>query len=164
MLGAHVVRIDHIGSTSVPGLVAKDVIDVQVIVRSLHPEEPLIDAFTRSGFALRKDDWNQQDHIPASGPPAAEMWRKLVFGSPPSDRPSNIHVRVLGAANERYALLFRDFLRANEGARQAWSEFKIRLAAAAADRETYGQVKDPATDVLLLAAEAWAAATRWTPR
>jgi len=125
MLGTHVVRIDHIGSTSIPGMVAKDVIDVQVIVHSLHPEEPLIDAFALGGFARRREDWNQQDHVPPFDPQAAEMWRKLVFGPPPSERPSNILVRVIGSANERYAILFRDFLRANDGARRAWNEFKI---------------------------------------
>jgi dephospho-CoA kinase len=68
---------------------------------------------------------------------------------------------VEGRANERYALLFRDYLRANDGARQAWAEFKRRLASHfATDLATYGQLKDPATDLLIVAAEQWAAQNR----
>jgi dephospho-CoA kinase len=86
-----------------------------------------------------------------------------VFSPAPGQRLSNVHVRVAGRANERYALLFRDYLRANAPARGAWALFKIRLAEVVPDPNSYGQVKDPATDVLLIAAEEWARQTRWTP-
>src|SRR5436305_5430386 len=67
-LGALAVRIDHIGSTSVPGLPAKDIIDVQVTVASLDPAERLQAAFSAAGYTLRADLYH--DHRPpgAAGP------------------------------------------------------------------------------------------------
>jgi GrpB-like predicted nucleotidyltransferase (UPF0157 family) len=74
-----------------------------------------------------------------------------------------MHVRVAGRANERYAVLFRDYLRSNPVVRDTWGVFKIRLAAIADDMDEYVEVKDAATDVLILAAERWAAETAWAP-
>src|SRR5262249_18299766 len=114
------------------------------------------------GFVQRPGDWNLRDHIPSGWVGDDREWDKLVVTPPQGQRPSNIHVRAAGSANERYALLFREYLRANPVARRAWGEFKTRLAAIADNRESYGQVKDPATDIVLLAAEPWAATTAWT--
>ena len=151
-------RIDHIGSTSVPGLPAKDVIDVQVIITSLDPTRDVTGAMARIGFELRPGAWNLRDHVPAGWRGPESEWDKLVFGPPEGERPTNVHVRVEGRANERYALLFRDYLRAHERARLAWAEFKLRLASRFPnDLATYGQLKDPATDLLIAAAEDWAA-------
>jgi dephospho-CoA kinase len=156
------VAIDHIGSTAVPGLRAKDVIDAQIIVRSLAPTEHILAALAAIGFVQRPGDWNLRDHIPSGWVGDEREWDKLVVGPIQGHRPSNVHVRAAGSANERYALLFRDYLRADQAARRAWGEFKTRLAAIADNREAYGQVKDPATDILLLAAERWAVATGWS--
>jgi dephospho-CoA kinase len=57
---------------------------------------------------------------------------------------------------------FATSLRADRVARDAWASYKLRLAALATNLEAYGRVKDPATDVLLLAAEAWADEIGWT--
>jgi GrpB-like predicted nucleotidyltransferase (UPF0157 family) len=156
------VAIDHIGSTAVPGLPAKDVIDAQVIVRSLASHEQILAALVVVGFVQRPGDWNLRDHIPAGWVGDDREWDKLVVTPPHGQRASNVHIRAAGSANERYALLFRDYLRANPVARRAWGEFKTRLAAIAANRGSYGHVKDPATDIVLLAAEPWAATTAWT--
>jgi len=156
------VAIDHIGSTAVSGLPAKDAIDAQVIVRSLAPHERILEALAAVGFVQRPGDWNLRDHIPSGWVGDSREWDKLVVTPPEGQRPSNVHVRAAASANERYALLFRDYLRADSAARQAWGEFKTRLAAIADSRESYGQVKDPATDILMLAAEPWATETAWT--
>lgn len=58
-------------------------------------------------------------------------------------------MRLPGGPNARYALLFRDFLRADPIARDAWGRFKIRLAQTAREIGDYGQIKQPATDVLM---------------
>jgi GrpB-like predicted nucleotidyltransferase (UPF0157 family) len=70
---------------------------------------------------------------------------------------------VLEAAGEgaRRKLLFRDFLRADDTARAAWSDFKQRLAAMAADIYQYGQAKAGPTEILMIAAESWATQTQW---
>lgn len=156
-LGPLALRVDHIGSTSVPGLAAKDVIDVQVIVTSLQPTQCITDAMRRIGYRLRPGEWNLRDHEPVGWQGPGSEWDKLVFGPPHGERPTNVHVRAEGRANERYALLFRDYLRANTRARQAWAEFKLRLASRFPnDLAAYGQLKDPATDLLLVAAHEWA--------
>ncbi len=160
-LGVLAVRIDHIGSTSVPGLEAKDVIDAQVIVVSLEPPKPIVDAFSTAHFELASSDWNRRDHVPDTWTGDPSAWNKLTFGSGRGERPSNIHVRVGDSPNERYALLFRDFLRADDPAKQSWAAFKRSLAGEAEDLREYGMVKDPAIDVLMLAAERWAAAAGW---
>jgi GrpB-like predicted nucleotidyltransferase (UPF0157 family) len=61
-----------------------------------------------------------------------------------------------GSEAARRKLLFRDFLRANDMARDAWSDFKERLAAMASDIYQYGQAKAGPTEILLIAAESWA--------
>ena len=161
-LGGLAVRIDHIGSTSVPELPAKNVIDLQVIVAELD-SELIVRRLGVVGFDQRDGEWNLRDHIPAGWSGDQDLWRKLVFAPPHHVRPCNVHVRVSGNPNERYALLFRDFLRADDAARVAWGRFKRQLARTTKNLSDYGAVKDPATDVLMMAAERWALDTSWTP-
>lgn len=159
-LGPLALRIDHIGSTAVPGLCAKDVIDVQVAVATLEGEggTRLMQGLEAAGFVQHATA--TADHVPPGGDPAAEGWRKLLFKNPPALRRAHIHVRVQGAPNQRYALLFRDYLRAQPAAAQAYGELKRRLAAALADPADYPEVKDPAVDLIYLAACHWAQAQR----
>jgi len=74
-----------------------------------------------------------------------------------------VYIRVQGAANQRYALLFRDYLRAHADSAQAYAELKRRLGQHLGDPKTYPDVKDPAVDLIYFAAEAWAVATGWRP-
>ena len=74
----------------------------------------------------------------------------------------HVHVRNPGSPNERYALLFRDFMRAHPDASAAWAIFKTELARIADNIRDYVEVKDPATDVVMVVAERWAAETGWT--
>jgi len=159
------IAIDHIGSTAIPGLVAKPVIDAQVIVASLDERDALTGLFGDAGFDPRPGDWNLRDHVPPGWSGDAGGWSKFVLGPRELTEPlCNIHVRASGSPNERYALLFRDFLRDDPMAREAWGAFKVRLAASVATLPEYGQVKDPATDVLMTAAERWATSTGWVTR
>ncbi|MDX6550478.1 MAG: hypothetical protein QOJ31_1162 [Gaiellales bacterium] len=159
-LGATALRVDHIGSTAVPGLAAKDVIDVQVAVAALDPE-PLAEALVGCGLILAAGI--DRDHVPPGAVSAPAGWQKLLFRSAPGRRPAHVHVRVLGAPNWRYALLFRDHLRAHPATAAAYAELKLRLAALDIDRGTYSDVKDPACDLIIAAAERWAEAVGWQP-
>jgi dephospho-CoA kinase len=159
-LGSEALRIDHIGSTSVPNLPAKDIIDVQVIVTEID-SDLIIGNLRTVGFIQKYGDWNARDHIPAGWVGDPDEWAKLVFATPQHLRPGNIHIRVAGSPNERYALLFRDFLSADRAAREAWGRFKTELAVATENLADYGAVKDPATDLLLALAERWAQETAW---
>lgn len=89
-------------------------------------------------------------------------WPKLVFAPPVDERASNVHVREATSDAARRNLLFRDFLRADDAARNAWGDFKQRLALVAADICEYGQVKAPSTEILLIAAENWVGRRGWT--
>jgi len=76
----------------------------------------------------------------------------------------NLHVRLQGRSNQRYALLFRDYLRAHPRAAAAYGQAKTALAHYHADDiEAYYGVKDPVCDIIIAGAESWAAATGWEP-
>jgi GrpB-like predicted nucleotidyltransferase (UPF0157 family) len=158
-LGPVALRIDHIGSTSVPGLDAKDIIDIQVTAADLDPA-PLVEKLAPRGFILR-EDYNR-DHVPFGRAQDIEEWSKLNFQRPPDMRPMHFHVRQAGRANQRYPLLFRDYLRNNPGAAANYALIKrelIRLNAG--DVDAYYAIKDPVCDLIMDAAELWAEATRW---
>jgi GrpB-like predicted nucleotidyltransferase (UPF0157 family) len=158
-LGALALRIDHIGSTSVPGLDAKDIIDVQVTVAELDVDR-LVPAFALAGFDHRPD--NPGDHRPPGAEGPDQDWAKLFFAER-TGRPTNVHVRVMGRPNQRYALLFRDYLRAHPAAAAAYAELKRRLAVLGISRGVYADVKDPACDIIMAAAQDWAGAAAWQP-
>ena len=155
VLGRAAIAIDHVGSTSVPGLAAKDCIDVQVRVVALDGAWT-VSRMGSIGFRCRPEPWNRVEVT--GGLPS----RKLVFAPPPGHRLCNVHVRTQGGRGARFALLFRDYLRADETAREAWGAFKKRLAVSVPDLADYGQIKSAATGVLIRAAEMWAAETGWT--
>ena len=156
-LGPLALSIDHIGSTSVPGLVAKDIIDIQITVRILNDE--LLAAMTAMGFT--RSEIAIADHVPPGQNPAPEQWRKWFFKPPAGHRPTNVHVRVAGRANQRYPLLFRDFLRNHPDYASAYGRLKERLAGNLANARMYPDVKDPAVDLIYFAAEKWAIEKSW---
>ena len=158
-LGELALRIDHIGSTSVPGLAAKDIIDIQITVAAL--DQTFLSAMTTLGYSRPEGIW--RDHQPAGSEMPETEWEKWLFIEPPGQRPTNTHIRILGRANQRYPLLFRDYLRTHPATADAYAELKRRLAMNLANPRMYPDVKDPAVDLIYLAAEEWAAATRWQP-
>jgi len=158
-LGSLALRIDHIGSTSVPGLAAKDVIDIQISVATLSPE--LLSAISTLGYSHLEDF--QSDHRPAHAEGTDIEWQKWFFNPPPGQRRTNTHVRIAGRANQRYALLFRDHLRAHPAIAESYGELKRRLAQNLPNLRMYAEIKDPAVDLIYLAAEEWATSISWKP-
>lgn len=149
------VGVQHIGSTSVPGLAAKDCLDLMVQVNEL--DSGIAAVLERQGYRRRLEPWNQQEV--SFGTPC----RKQVFAPAAGDRPCNIHVREHGGPNVRYALLFRDYLTADSRAAGAWGRFKMRLAQSVSDLADYGQIKAPAQEILMQSAERWARDECWKP-
>ena len=159
-LGDLALRVDHIGSTAVPGLAAKDIIDIQVTVRSLDAGviSPLLETL---GYARREDIVN--DHVPPGKEGLVEDWQKLYFRAPPGQRPTHLHVRQEGRANQRYPLLFRDCLRANPQTMAAYHQVKEALARLHPDDiDAYYAVKDPVCDIIMDVADLWASVTGYT--
>jgi GrpB-like predicted nucleotidyltransferase (UPF0157 family) len=160
-LGQVARQIEHIGSTAVPGLAAKDVIDVQVTVADLDVLV-LVPTILAAGFVISANGPHGADHRPAgSHSTDPKDWDKLFFHAPSESRRVNIHVRVMGRANERYARLFRDYLRNHASEATTYSEFKQRLATLDIETAAYAQIKDPVCDLVMVAAELWAARVGW---
>ncbi|MFG3715138.1 dephospho-CoA kinase [Micromonospora sp. NPDC047730] len=153
------LRIDHIGSTAVPGLAAKDVIDIQLTVPTLADADgPLAERLAAAGFPRLPGDWWDNPRLPGSG-----RWEKRLHGSADPGRLVYLHVRAVDTPGWRYALLMRDHLRADPDQRAAYLLLKRELAASAPDSATYTTAKDPWFDEEHLRAEDWAAQTGWRP-
>ncbi|MDP9243060.1 MAG: GrpB family protein [Actinomycetota bacterium] len=159
-LGDLATRIDHIGSTSVEGLDAKDVIDVQISVIDDSGLELAAATLESEGWA--RSPRIDRDHRPAGSTSADPEWRKKLLTEPPGFRRVNAHVRIDGRANQRYALLFRDYLRTHPDSAQAYARLKKDLAMLLPhDAGRYADTKDAACDLIYLAAEEWAPVTGW---
>lgn len=104
--------IQHVGSTSVPGLLAKPIIDILLVVPDSGDEPSYVPALERAGYVLtiREPDWHQH----------------RVFKGP--DTNVNLHVFTLGSAEVRRMLTFRDRLRTNGADREFYVETKRNLA------------------------------------
>jgi GrpB-like predicted nucleotidyltransferase (UPF0157 family) len=154
--GAAILAIHHIGSTAVPGLPAKDIVDIQLTVADIAAARSLpLGEFERVPKLV-------SDHCPPGMTlPPGEL-EKAFYRSP--RRAANIHARVVGRFNWRYPLLCRDYLRAHRGAAEAYGAIKLELARLFPDdADSYYAIKDPVFDLMMAQAEEWAAQTGWSP-
>lgn len=160
-LGGLALSIDHIGSTSVPGLTAKDVIDIQVTVCTLNDIRP-VEVLERLRYICREDIVD--DHIPPRANPDPDLWRKRYFREPENQRPTHLHMRQLGLPNQRYPILFRDYLRSHPASAATYAQIKFALARLhPTDVDAYYDIKDPVCDLIIQAAEFWAEINGWKP-
>ena len=129
-IGYHVVAIDHVGSTAVPSLGAKPIIDIMVAVHRLADAESCIVLLSTSGY----------EYVPLeeAGIPERRYFRKGT----PQARTHHLHtVERISEFWERH-LLFRDFLRAYPEVVQQYYELKKELTAwCGSDREGYTEAK-----------------------
>jgi dephospho-CoA kinase len=123
--GSKASRVDHIGSTAVPGIDARDVIDVQVTVASLAVADELDEALTAAGYPRIPDITTDVPHTADKA-----QWQKRFHAAADPGRPANIHLRVDGWPNQRFALLFVDWLKANPGVREDYLAAKRAAQAA----------------------------------
>ena len=154
------LRIDHIGSTSVPGVGVKDILDVQITVAALTPEvrQRLIEVGYEYCEAIA------QDHVPLGEDDDPKLWTKFLFNQPKGRRRANVHVRINGNPNQRYPLLFRDYLRAHPNSARTIELIKrATVKHHADDVEAYYDIKDPVYDLIWEAARDWSRQTKWKP-
>jgi GrpB-like predicted nucleotidyltransferase (UPF0157 family) len=145
-LGGVAVRIDHVGSTAVPGLDAKPVLDVQISVRTF--DEPFAGPLTGLGYVFRDN----------------EDLTKRYFREPPSASRTHVHVRRAGSFHEQITLLFRDYLRADAAARAGYAALKHDLAVRFRhDRIGYTEAKSDFVWSVIRQADDWAQLTGWHP-
>jgi GrpB-like predicted nucleotidyltransferase (UPF0157 family) len=131
-LGNLAVRIDHNGSTSVPGLAAKPIIDIQVSVRRLQPIAVTAVALMELGYV----------HVPHADDAFAPFFHR------PAGWPHSHHVHVVqaGSPEERRTLAFRDYLRQHSGVAREYEQLKHRLAlrfnaASSGSHQSYADAK-----------------------
>lgn len=165
VFGTSALAVSHVGSTSITGLAAKPIIDVQVSVQQLE----VMDGIGELPDNYRVVPENDRDIPPLGYPESDQQWRKrFIRVDQRNERFAHIHVRVAGCANERIALLFRDFLREHPLHREAYERLKLQLADVVGHLATQGgsgvyvELKDPLIAVILLAAEEWAIASNWS--
>lgn len=142
------VRIEHVGSTAVPGLAAKPIVDIQVSVTDVEDERAYVPAIEGLGVSLRFRE------------PGHRYFRRS--GAQP--RTVQIHVCNAGGEWERAHFLFRDYLCAEREARDAYARLKQKLADSFRDdRLAYNEGKTGFILDMLSDAEAWARRTGWAP-
>jgi GrpB-like predicted nucleotidyltransferase (UPF0157 family) len=157
-LGPLAAAIHHIGSTSVPGMPAKDIIDIQLTVRAL--EDPVDEALNAIGFEVAPFNL---DHAPWGLEVSARDMEKRYFRATAGAR-THLHVRSADRLNQRYALICRDYLRSHPMAASAYGEIKRQLAKRfAADADSYYDIKDPVFDVIMSGGFEWAEFSNWVP-
>jgi dephospho-CoA kinase len=158
-----VLAVDHVGSTSVPGLAARDIIDLQVAVSGLEAADKAAPLLAAAGYPLVP---GATADTPQPTDPDPGQWLKRFHANADPGRPVNLHVRVAGSPGWRYALMFRDWLRDDDAARSLYETHKAALARtfAGSGSSKYSEAKEPwFTDVAWPRMSAWAKATGWEP-
>lgn len=159
-LGQRIRTAHHIGSTSVPGLPAKDVLDLQLGVDTLTDADQVADALREAGFPRRAgittDNAKPDDPDPA-------RWAKRFHASADPGRSVNVHLRVVGGPGWRFALAFRDWLRAEGDLRDEYTEVKRVQVATAGSSRVYAEGKEPWFNEVWPRLRTWTEQTNWTP-
>jgi GrpB-like predicted nucleotidyltransferase (UPF0157 family) len=137
-LGDAVLQIDHVGSTSVPGLAAKPLIDINLVVADTTDEAAYVPQLEAAGYVLRirEPDWYEH---------------RMLRGQDP---PVNLHVFPPGCEEVERMRVFRDWLRANDAERDLYARAKRELAAKEWKYvQTYADAKSEVVQEILARAE-----------
>jgi GrpB-like predicted nucleotidyltransferase (UPF0157 family) len=126
-VGNRAVAIEHIGSTAVPGLGAKPIIDIMVAVRRLTDVEAIVEPLQAIGYEYRPD---------------VTTTDRIFFNKGPPEAHRHLHITEEGSDSWWEHLLFRDFLRKHPDVARQYCELKRKLAAKfRSDREAYTEAK-----------------------
>jgi GrpB-like predicted nucleotidyltransferase (UPF0157 family) len=114
-LGPVAVRLEHVGSTAVPGLAAKPILDLQLSVPAIEPRPAYVEPLERLGYTFLPDTEFPDYH----------------FFAKPSERPRSHHLHVceVGSEHEFRHVAVRDFLRAHNREAVVYAALKRELAA-----------------------------------
>ena len=146
-LGDVADRIDHVGSTAIPGLDAKPTIDIQVSVADLDDLESFRRPLEHLGYTFHERSLGEAGH--------------RFFSAP--GRVAHIHICTSGSPWERTHLLFRDFVRSHPAAAGDYSRLKYSLAMEhPEDREAYAEAKSAFIEQVMTEAERWALEVSWS--
>lgn len=112
VLGTQALLIEHAGSTSVPGLIAKPIIDIVLVVKESANESSYVPSLESVGYVLRIREPDWFEHRLLKGP----------------DYPVNLHVFSKDCSEVDRMLLFRDYLRSNPEAKELYASTKLELS------------------------------------
>lgn len=133
-LGEKALRIEHIGSTSVPGLAAKPIIDILLVVANSGDEASYLPQLKKVGYELRVREPDFYEHRMLRTP----------------ERDVQIHVFSLGSPEIEHYITFRDRLRSNESDRKRYEEIKRQLTAQSwSDMNAYVNAKTEVIEKIL---------------
>lgn len=151
LLGPGVRLIEHMGSTAVLGLAAKPIIDIIVLVDDLGEAHGAVPALEEVGYSFWRDN-----------PDKTKLY--LAKGLPPAPRRTH-HLHIHDDADEvQRHLIFRDHLRSNPAARDAYLALKRELAVRFRDdREGYSKHKTQFVDGLVLTLGGPRRSVPWEP-
>src|SRR5215472_9970904 len=134
VLREQAVRIEHVGSTSIPGLSAKPIIDIVLVVIDAARETEYVTALEGAGYKL---------HIREPG-----WYEHRMFKGPENE--VNLHVFSMGCPEVARMLAFRDWLRTNEADRELYAQSKRTLAQQEWNyTQDYADVKAPVIEEIL---------------
>lgn len=147
-LGDVALRIDHIGSTAIPGLPAKPIIDIQVSVATFEPLDAFRLPLEAIGYVFRAGNLERT---------------KRYFREAPGTHRTHVHVRQYGHWSEQFALLFRDYLRGHPEVAVRYAVLKRNLIHCyAQEGQIYTEAKTPFIWATMRDGDAWAQAIGWT--
>lgn len=148
-LGDTALRIDHVGSTSIKGLDAKPIIDIQISVTNLEDLPSYQPQIESVGFVLREENPDKT---------------KRYFRELPGNRRTHVHVRQTGSLSEQMTLLFRDYLRQHPQDCSRYAQEKHRLMNLYKnERPKYVEGKGPIVWDILRNAHVWSQEVGWRP-
>jgi GrpB-like predicted nucleotidyltransferase (UPF0157 family) len=134
VLGSRVLRIEHTGSTSVPGLVAKPIVDLLLVVADSADEQAYVRTLEAAGYSLRIRE--------------AKWYEHRMFNGPGAD--INLHVFSSGCPEIDRILMFRNWLRTNSADRDLYARTKLALALRPwKDVQDYADAKTAVIDEIL---------------
>jgi GrpB-like predicted nucleotidyltransferase (UPF0157 family) len=137
-LGERALRVEHVGSTSIPGMIAKPIIDMILVMADSADEAAYVSVLETAGYRLRirEPDW----------------YEHRMFKGGEDD--VNLHVFSIGCPEVDRMLAFRDWLRTNEGDRELYARTKRTLAQQVWKyTQNYADAKTAVIDQILLRAK-----------
>jgi GrpB-like predicted nucleotidyltransferase (UPF0157 family) len=130
LLGDTVIAIEHVGSTSVPGLAAKPIVDIDLVVPDSADEDAYLPRLVSAGYRLTVREPNWHEHRMFKGP----------------DTDINLHVFPPGCPETVRHTVFRDWLRTHPDDRDRYAAVKRAIATQAPDVRAYSEAKNDVID------------------
>jgi GrpB-like predicted nucleotidyltransferase (UPF0157 family) len=137
-IGNDIVDIQHIGSTSIPGIIAKPILDIGIAVNNFEEAAICIKPLEKMGYTYKGESGIPRRHWFAKGEPTTH----------------HVHILEIHSQNWKNNLIFRDYLKRNLEIAKQYAELKMQLLKQFnADRDAYQEAKKPFIEQVLKQAQ-----------